>query len=214
MRLRRILFLPLRVAKRCFVTPRARNAFATHVPILVGLARVREIRNVLEFGSGHYSTLTFLNRSVYPHLERLHSIENDATWAREMQNSVNDRRWNLKLIDGDIASSVRDLDLEKFDLILIDDSKEAPERVATIRAIANKQPQHPLIAIHDFEVNDYRIAANTFARRHIFKAYNPQTGLLSNKEDLRVDYLDRLVKRNRKALEPDNVEGWLSALNP
>src|ERR1044071_885749 len=62
-------FAPLRLCGKYFSTPRAHNDYATHIPILIGLARLREIRRVLEFGCGRYSTLTFLKASAFPHLE-------------------------------------------------------------------------------------------------------------------------------------------------
>src|SRR6185503_16450373 len=104
---------------RFFLAPRARNDYATHVPILIGLARLREIRSVLEFGCGHYSTLTFLNASAFPDLERLHSIENDDAWATTIQEAAkDDPRWSLQLVNGEISESIPDL--ESFDLVLID----------------------------------------------------------------------------------------------
>jgi hypothetical protein len=195
-----------------FSTPRARNDYATHVPILIGLARMREIKRVLEFGCGYYSTLTFLNRAAFPHLELLHSIENDASWAETMQVSVDDARCVLKLVNGEIADSVRDLDLETFDLILIDDSKTSTQRASTIRATAAKQPQRPWIVIHDFEVEEYRKAASGFKQRHTFKAYNPYTGLVGN-QATDVKSLEQLVKKNSKSLEPDDLEGWICAFS-
>jgi hypothetical protein len=181
-----------RIAKY-FSPPRALNDYATHIPILIGLAGVREIRRVLEFGCGRYSTLTFLNRSAFPRLERLESVENDAAWAEV----TNDPRWTLKLIDGEISNSVSGLDLEQFDLILIDDSKTSAQRAATIRAVADQQPQRPWIVIHDYEIDEYRNAAHTFKHRYAFKAYNPQTGIVSNKPLTNAKSLDRWVKQNR-----------------
>src|SRR5262245_54771374 len=106
---------------RFFSAPRALNDYATHIPILIGLARLREIRSVLEFGCGHYSTLTFLNRFAFPDLERLHSIENDDAWALAIQEAAkNDPRWSLEVVNGEISDAIPDL--ESFDLILIDDS--------------------------------------------------------------------------------------------
>src|SRR6185436_8496577 len=159
----------------------ALNDYATHIPVLIGLARRRAVRNVLEFGCGRYSTLTFLNRSAFPHLERLHSVENDDSWAATIQEvAKDDPRWTLRLVNGEISESVLDLDLEAFDLILIDDSKTSTQRAATIRAVASKQPQHPWIVIHDFEVEEYREAASGFKHRYRFRAYNPETGVVAN----------------------------------
>jgi precorrin-6B methylase 2 len=195
---------------RFFLAPRARNDYATHIPILIGLARLRAIRRVLEFGCGHYSTLTFLNTSAFPDLERLHSIENDDAWATTIQEAAkDDPRWTLQLVSGEICESIPDL--ESFDLILIDDSKTSAQRAATIRAVAAKQPQHPWIVIHDFEVDEYRDAASAFKHRHRFRAYNPETGVIANSSlDLRG--LNRSLKQNAKSLDPDNITAWSSAI--
>ena len=195
---------------RFFSAPRARNDYATHVPILIGLARMREVRSVLEFGCGHYSTLTFLNRSAFPHLERLQSIENDDSWAQAIQGSTRDDRWTLQLMNGEICESVTDLNLESFDLILIDDSKTSAQRAATIRTIASKQPRHPWIVIHDFEVEEYRQAASTFKHRYRFRAYNPETGVVGNHVD-EWKTIDRVIKSKAKLLEPDAIDQWIDS---
>jgi hypothetical protein len=194
-----------------FSAPRATNDYATHIPILIGLARLGEIRNVLEFGCGRYSTLTFLDTSAFPHLERLQSIENDDAWATTIQTAAQeDRRWSLQLVDGEMSKTVSDLDLEAFDLILIDDSKTSVQRAATIRAVASRQPQHPWIVIHDFEVDEYRRAASGFKHRHRFRAYNPETGVVANRV---VDSktIDRIVKSKAKVFEPDAIVRWVDS---
>jgi SAM-dependent methyltransferase len=203
---------PLRRCAKYFSAPRALNDYATHVPILIGLARLREIRHVLEFGCGYYSTLTFLNRTAFPHLERLQSVENDISWA-ETVNEVakSDERWTLRLLNTDIAHSVRDLDVESFDLILVDDSKTSAQRAATIRAVGGRQPRHSWIVIHDFEIEEYRDAASAFKHRHRFRAYNPETGVLCNSiADWKA--LDRMIKCRAKMLEPERVESWVEVV--
>ena len=204
---------PLRLCVKYFSTPRALNDYATHVPILIGLARLREIRNVLEFGCGHYSTLTFLNRSAFPHLERLHSVENDDSWASTIEEAAkDDPRWTLQRVNAEVSESIADLDLESFDLILIDDSKTSAQRAATIRAIARMQPQHPWIVIHDFEVEEYRRAASSFKQRQRFRAYNPETGVVANAnvvDEWRM--IDRVIRAKAKSLAPDAVVRWIDS---
>lgn len=205
---------PLRRCAKYFTTPRAENCYATHVPILMGIARTREVRKVLEFGCGFYSTLTFLNLGVFPHVERLESIENDAAWAETIQETAkNDSRWTLNLVDGEISDAVSTLDLEAFDLILIDDSQASEQRVCTIREVAKRAPHRPWIVIHDFEIEDYRRAAAGFRQTHRFKAYNPNTGLLWNNTThaRRAKSIDRVIKANSKALEPDDIDSWKEA---
>ena len=203
---------PLRRCVKYFSAPRALNDYATHIPILIGLARMREIRSVLEFGCGRYSTLTFLNELVFPHLERLHSIENDDSWAQTIQEAAKgDPRWTLRLVNSEISESVSDLDLESFDLILIDDSKTSAQRAATIRAVARKQPKHPWIVIHDFEVDEYRRAAFDFKHQHRFRAYNPETGVMANQIS-EWKTIDRIIKSKAKVFEPDAVVSWIECL--
>ena len=198
---------------RFFSTPRALNDYATHVPILIGLARLREIKSVLEFGCGYYSTLTFLNHGAFPHLERLQTVENDVSWAETLHEAAkSDERWTLKLVRRDIADSVSALDLESFDLVLLDDSKTSAQRSATIHAVAGKQPQRPWIVIHDFEVGEYRRAAASFKHRHTFKAFNPWTGLVSN-NPIHVKPLYRMIKTKSRTLEADQTAHWIRALS-
>ena len=208
------LFAPLRLCVKYFSAPRALNDYATHVPVLIGLARLRKIKSVLEFGCGNYSTLTFLNRAAFPQLERLLSIENDVAWAETLRASVkDDERWRLELVEGEISDSVAELNLEAFDLILIDDSKTSAQRAATIRNVVRKQPRHPWIVIHDFEVDEYQQAASGFQRRHRFRAYNPETGLMWNNGNgpSRPKALNRILKNNAGALAPDDIEGWIKS---
>ena len=205
----------LRRGAKYFATPRAVNDYATHVPVLIGLAQMREIRSVLEFGCGNYSTLTFLNRAVFPQLEQLWSIENDVTWAETLRATAkDDERWRLDLIEGEISDSVAELNLEAFDLILIDDSKTSAQRAATIRSVIGKQPRHPWIVIHDFEVEEYQHAATGFRQGHRFRAYNPETGLMWNSGNgpSTLRSFDRALKKNARSLAPNDVEGWQNAL--
>jgi hypothetical protein len=105
---------------------------------------------------------------------------------------------------------VADLDLESFDLILIDDSKTSAQRAATISAVARKQPQRPWIVIHDFEVGEYRDAASGFRHRYRFRAYNPETGVVANQMN-GWKSIDRVIKSNANLLEPDAIAEWIAS---
>ena len=194
--------------------PRAENAYATHLPVLIGLAAIRPLRRVLEFGCGHYSTKTFLQRSVFPDLEELQSVENDPAWGETMRDATrDDARSNVTVVSGAMSAAVRQFDLETFDLILVDDSTNAGERAATIRALSSLCPLNPWLVIHDYEVDEYRSASSAFKQRFVFKAYNPHTGLISNSGFPRaVKILDRRIKDNSSALGPDDAENWLRIL--
>ena len=194
--------------------PRAENAYATHLPVLIGLAAIRPLRRVLEFGCGHYSTKTFLQRSVFPELEELQSVENDRSWAETMRELIeHDPRSSLTVVSGAMSAAVRNFDLEAFDLILVDDSTNAEDRAATIRALASLHPSNPWLVIHDYEVEEYRTASSAFKQRFAFKAYNPHTGLVANSGlPSAVRTLDQQLKNHCSRLAPDNTESWLRIL--
>jgi Methyltransferase domain len=196
--------------------PRAENAYATHVPVLIGLAAIRPVERVLEFGCGHYSTKTFLNRSIFPNLKELQSVENDAEWAETMREAVKDEsRCVVTAVSGAMCDAVRRFDLETFDLILVDDSTNAEQRAATIRALSDLRPVNPWLVIHDYEVEEYRRASSDFKQRFTFRAYNPHTGLISNAGFTgALKILDQRLKDNSSRLEPDNAEGWLQIFAP
>jgi hypothetical protein len=196
------------------LAPREDNAYATHIPVLIGLAAIRPIRRVLEFGCGHYSTKTFLNRFAFPDLQELQSVENDPAWAATMLEAVkDDTRSSVSIVRGAMCDAVRTFNLEAFDLILVDDSTNAEERAATIRALSSRCPLNPWLVIHDYEVEEYQRASSALKQRFTFKAYNPHTGLLSNDDFTSgVRTLDRQLKTNSERLRPDNVDGWLRVL--
>ncbi len=190
---------------------RARNDYATHVPVLIGLAALRRVERVLEFGCGNYSTKTFLNRAAFPHLRELQSVENDRAWAEQLRGAVGgDERFVLNVVSGAISEAVGRFDLRSFDLVLIDDSQHAIERAATIRAVFDAGTERTWIVVHDYEVFDYQNAAAGFKHRFTFKGYNPQTGLVFNSTP-RHDFkgLDKLIRTNSARLQPDDLAGWL-----
>ena len=195
--------------------PRARNDYATHVPVLIGLAGLRKIERVLELGCGNYSTRTFLNGSVFPHLKELRSLENDPLWARTMSLGVaSDPRCTIEFTSGPMADAVSTLALDYFDLIFVDDSASSEQRTATIKALSAVHPKNPWLLIHDYEVDDYQRASSLFQRRFAFKAYNPETGLVSNNGAPLAEFkaLDKRLKANCAQLDPDDVSGWLRVL--
>lgn len=196
--------------------PRSRNDYATHVPVLIGLARTRRIERVLEFGCGHYSTKTFLDRSAFPHLKQLHSVENDAAWGETIRAAVRyDNRCQVKVVSGAMCDAVPKHELESFDLVLVDDSTSAEHRASTIQTLSRVHPRNPWLVIHDYEIDDYRIAASSFKHRFAFKAYNPHTGVVCNGTTARHAFkvLDHRLKANTARLAPDDVAGWVRVLH-
>lgn len=194
-------------------TLRARNDYATHLPILVGLGRSVTVRSVLELGCGKYSTLTFLNRDVFPDLQLLHSYETDPVWAATIRASTDtDSRSTLNLVDGLIADSLAHTNLEDYDLIFVDDSENADDRTKTIRRLVERRPRQPIIVLHDFEVPVYAKMAKSFRHRYPFRVFNPETGILwedppRNRNSFK--QIDNVLREYARKLQPDDVPGWV-----
>jgi predicted O-methyltransferase YrrM len=196
-------------------TRRATNDYATHLPILVGLARSGTVRSVLELGCGYYSTLTFLNRAVFPDLQLLHSYETDPRWAGAVKASTHtDSRSRLHLVDGQIADSLAETNLESYDLILVDDSETAADRMKTIRTLVDRSPQRPLVVLHDFEVPEYAKVAKSFQHRYAFRVFNPETGVVWQDQPRNrtvFKRIDTVLKKHARNLAPDDVSAWVDA---
>jgi hypothetical protein len=191
---------------------RAPNPYATHVPILAGLAVIRDVRRVIELGCGNYSTMIFLDRVAFPSVERVDSYENDKEWASKMIGLAGgDSRLHMTVDAKPMADLVRQANLDECDVLLIDDSQTAAGRSATIEAVASARPLRPLVVIHDFEVVSYRRAARGFDNRLRLTCMNPNIGLawngaLINKGVLR--RISRLVRQNAEQIPTEDAAGW------
>ncbi len=188
------------------------NPYATHLPILVAIARLQQIRRVLEFGCGEYSTISFLNRSVFPNLVELYSFENNREWADKIRVLTSgDNRVNLIYSDRSmhlIASEVAHMDV---DLILIDDSFCASDRVKTIDEVARRCNHASIVAIHDFEVYEYRRAAKSFLHNFSFTGFKPHTGIAWNDRKLdrhALRKLNRMISKQADHIGAENLNGW------
>lgn len=212
----RVLAEPAR-RKLTGTAPRASKDYATHIPVLVGLAQHFRIERVLELGCGNFSTPTFLDKQVFPNLRRLVSFDNDESWIERISQKVgHDPRYQPHFIDGPVSSTLFETALERFELVFVDDSTTVEERSQTIRRLSARSPANVLIVIHDYEVNDYRAASADFEHRHTFKAFTPQTGVVWNGNTAwaaQIKSLKIQIQKFARAIEPDDVDGWLKVLS-
>lgn len=198
------------------IPERHANPYATHLPVLVALAHLRPIRRVAEFGCGIYSTLTFLDRAVFPDLITLRTFENDADWLKRMVTETgDDPRLQLTYIDGPMGKAVTGLNLDEYDLIFIDDSLTGEERTLTIRAVSAAKPKTGVVVVHDYEIPLYQQATKTFIHRFCFSALNPYTGLAWNDANVSSRHLKRFhrtIKQYATTVSPENRSEWLRIL--
>ena len=144
-------------------SPASADPYASHLPVLRALVEMVKPRAVLEFGAGDYSTPFFLTLDI----ESLWSVETDPAWAVRAQS--NDTRHTV---------AAEAPSLSGFDLVFIDDGKNASDREHTIRNVLKED--HPVFVIHDAEVPEYRAAIHDLAsERAVFCALAmPQTAVI------------------------------------
>jgi len=114
---------------------------------------------------GRYSTPLFLDRAVFPDLQRLVSIEDDDAWISAPADT---RHLVLRLLN---PVSVPD-----FDLVFIDNGRTIEERVEAIAAVAPLATK--LVVIHDWERAEYRKAAAGLFSFTLADDATPQTALM------------------------------------
>jgi predicted O-methyltransferase YrrM len=197
--------------------PRHENPYCTHVPVLVGLARILDPQCIVEFGCGLYSTPLFLDRRAFSGVRQLISFENDPSWAAQVRDTVNDPRLQLNVVGGDMHVAAATAALDGADCIFIDDSTTADQRARTIHVVRRRALPTVVVVVHDAEVPQYAAETKAFPKRYIFDALTPQTGVLWSARDMPVDALRRvngIIKERQRDIAPMDVEGWVKAFAP
>ncbi len=186
----------------------SKSPYSTHIPYLLAISKIAEIRHVLEYGSGPYSTLVFCNKNAFPFIESVVSYENDSLWFEKVKERTENISFlDLRLVVGSMHKSVSKLDVNKSDLVFIDDSLSSRLRKETLTSVLSYDPK--LLVIHDFENFAYRsVLPREFTYR--FKSLLPNVGIYSktlNKE--LCAKIDNLVEKYQKEINNDDIEAWL-----
>lgn len=168
--------------------------YSSHQPLLISVARVMEIRRVVEFGSGLFSTTLFLDTNHFPHLQSLLSFEDNPEWfakivAEIVPQEIMYKTHLYKSADGNekcrmCCCSEKDallLSAEcKADLVFVDGTSPKWRNSTAIHA----KKIAPLVVMHDAENRRYSEAINAFKYRFLYKKRIPYTALLSDTIDL------------------------------
>ena len=147
------------------------DPYGTHLNVLRSIGK--DVTSVLELGMGVYSTKMFLDKSVYPSLTRLLSIDHLDGWAEPSQ----DPRHTIVVQPEPIETFLDTLNLDSFDLIFVDNSDKASSREATLRYISEKAGKS-LVVTHDWERESYRDAGKGFKHVFVDDRQSPWTAIL------------------------------------
>jgi hypothetical protein len=190
--------------------------YSTHIPILLAMSTILKAKYILEIGSGTYSTPNFLNKRIFPDLIKLESYEDDLKWANLVKDKFGtDNRLQLNVVEYPMYRSIKNIDISQFEIILIDDSQNAPDRTKTIIEFSKKSLKDKVLIIHDFEIESYRKAAKSLRHYFTFYSYTPCTGVLWN-NGLKYSQLKKILKlieQNKENIATTDVEGWLKVLS-
>ena len=187
---------------------------ATHLPVFIGVASVHRPQRVVEFGSGsgYFSTLTFLDQTVFPSVLRADSYENNSEWMRRMQvRLAGNPRATCDFFEGRMRDAVSRADLAAADLIFIDDSLTGWERAHTIKELARVLPESTITIVHDYELPALRIASRKFEHQVEFTTFTPQNCAVWNGNPHRRALLESVARRleeNASCLNVTGAGGW------
>ena len=184
---------------RTYSRKRTGDAYGSHIPILIGLAQIFDIRNVIEFGCGKYSTPTFLK--AYPNLESLLSFDTNADWIEQVDTG--DERASFVLLEDAPKQIIKDIDFTDCDLVFVDDSDT--NRPDTIIEVI-KYSQDNILVFHDFEYRKYKIAASNIENMFVFDAYDPFTGVSCNRDLIKLSKF--ILEHNY--LSPTDIDAWVN----
>ena len=190
------------------IQPVSELPYATHLPILVALARLYSVRSVLELGAGPHSTSLFLDRVAFPDMKSVTSFEDDPEWKDVVLDAVgDDDRLDLRLVDA-VRYSVPS-SLDGYNLVFIDDSRTLEERTVTVNTVRENKPTG-LVVIHDFENRHYRAAARGYDHRYVFKAFTPQVGVCWFGDAIQMADLERAQRLvlSGRGLPLTDVHAW------
>jgi hypothetical protein len=152
------------------------DPWSTHLPVLQVLGK--GIHRVLELGAGMYSTSCFLDRTFYPDLNHLLSVEHDPAWAERILARISDPRYQLIVAEEPIERALPTIiSLDQYDLILVDNSDKPERRVSTIRYVCSQNVGQAKVVFHDVEREDYRAAITGFPNMIVHETLTPHTAV-------------------------------------
>ena len=149
------------------------DRWGTHVNLLKAIGG--GIKSVLELGMGRNSTPLFLNRTFYPDLTELVSVESDPTWVEQCR--TDDPRHRIVTVPEPIEPFLGQVNYNFVDLIFLDNSSNPERRIDTIRYISRLNSR-TIVVMHDYDYAPYRDAVSGFSFALVDDRQLPWTALL------------------------------------
>jgi hypothetical protein len=191
---------------------RSNEAYATHSPILVGVAAAFRPESIIEFGSGDFSTASFVDEAAFPSIRRVDSYENDREWFDQVRQKLSSSRLvNFHFVAGDMYKAVRAANPAAADMIFIDDSSTTRARVSTVEEVARSCGTRPLVVLHDNDQRRLRLATLKFEHRASINTFNPQCCVMWHGHPERAARLQRvggIIRDHGASIPVTDIRGW------
>ncbi len=192
---------------------RSTESYATHVPVLVGVAAACKPELLIEFGSGTFSTLSFLDDTAFPSLKEVESYENNLEWFEQVREKLScNGRIRLHYIDGDMYRVVQDSNTAVADMVFIDDSPSAKARVSTVEQVARRCGTKPVVILHDHDLWRLRWTTRKFENRVSITTFNPQCCIMWHGHPERRPVLKevkRIIHEHATDIPLTDIRGWM-----
>jgi hypothetical protein len=196
------------------LAPRSKNPYATHVPVLVGVAATYKPKLLIEFGSGSFSTLSFLDEVAFPSLQEVRSYENNKEWFGHIQEKCGrSSRLNLKYVAGDMYRAVAGANVADADMIFLDDSPTAETRVPTVKEVSRLCGEKPIVILHDYDLWRLRLAAHKFENCVSFDTFNPQCCVVWQGHSERrsiLENINRTIRQHANDVSLTDTRAWIN----
>jgi hypothetical protein len=194
------------------LAPRSKEPYATHVPVLVGVAATCKPKLLIEFGAGSFSTLSFLDEVAFPSLQEVRSYENNKEWFEQIrERSHHSSRVNLQYIEGDMYRAVASANVADADMIFLDDSPTAETRVPTVKEVSRLCGERPIVILHDYELWRLRLAARKFENCVAFDTFHPQCCAVWHGHPGRrpiLENVNRTIRQHASDISLADIRGW------
>jgi hypothetical protein len=168
---------------------------------------------LIEFGSGTFSTLSFLDKAAFPSLEKVESYENNLEWFEQIQKQIPlNALVKLQFVEGDMYRAIQGANTPSASMIFIDDSPTDAARVPTVEEVARRCGTEPLVVLHDNDLWRLRLAARKFENRISFDAFNPQCCVMWNGHPGRKTVLrkvNRIIRQHADNVALTDVRAWM-----
>lgn len=208
-----VSFLKHKTVSSYFVKKHA-MPYTTHLAVLMGVAKAKKPKKVLELGSGLNSTPYFGDSSCFPTVQQVISYEDDPAWYENVSKAVKSKgKIDLRFVIS-IPENVCLLVSNEYEMIFIDDSTSAEQRQKTIAGTLRCASPEAIIVVHDFENRNYQNTVRLPWKSVVYSSWKPFTGVIYQNKNLDTPLakLKKLIETNL-SVSPQDTKQWIEILS-